>query len=225
MNAKTIEPTVEHFEYKTTNYKPRAEVKNFIEFAASKHYSEQDQATMALVRRTVDEMGNDPAIRFSMSITDESDADIQPAHAFKETYTAYNSLLDTRSHRIVSIMVVAGTVISGFSVKDSFTEIKANTCICNVAHPHLRSYRGSQVDSRVQFTSIEHQVQLLVSTLSDRVRFYRREDYTTGRLYLLGRPVDQDTNVAERFQIVIVLQVPVLKNGGTEVETFVAESV
>lgn len=199
--------------YRNNHYKPCVEIKNFIHHISCQHYWGREMETVLLVRRALDELTNESALRLSVAITEEAQMNREPSKVMKENYTAYNSLVGGNAHRMLAVSIITGENID--ISEQGFIPLKGNK-LHPVRGASNRIYVGLREDADVQFVSIYHQLQNLVCAVADRVQFYVKYNPEEEKYWLVGRPMDQvkakkaDPNYAEAdvYQVMIMLQIP-----------------
>lgn len=182
----------QEFTYRASNYTPQAPIAGFVNFLSKHYYEERDEATVEVIRRSMAEFTNDAQLRMNLSVFSNEQV-VSGKTVMNEQYTAMTS----NAQKMFSVCIVSADEIS----TESFTA-------CPSASLHPVKHASERYYDSIQFVSIYHQLQNMVRTLSDKLKFYFNYDQDKEVYYLLGRPLNQAEGEKDRFQVLIRLNIP-----------------
>lgn len=188
-NNMTIE---QEFTYRTNRYTPQAPIAGFVNFLSKHFYSEKDEATVEVVRRSMAEFTNDDNLRMVVSVFSNKQVASEKV-VMNEQYSA----IAANGEKMFSVCLVSDDEID----RTPFS-LPPMSSLHPIKNANDRFY-GS-----IQFVSIHHQLQNLVRTLSDKLKFHFNYDQQKNIYYVLGRPIDQASGEKDRFQVLIRLNIP-----------------
>lgn len=207
----------QEFTYRASNYTPQAPIAGFVNFLSKHYYEERDEAIVEVIRRAMAEFTNDAQVRMNLSVFSNQQI-VSGKTVMNEQYTAMTSAAE----KMFSVCIVSADEISA----DAF---EPTTASLHPVHRACERYYFGDTDvslengagpslnvetNTIQFVSIYHQLQNLVRTLSDKLKFFFNYDREKEVYYLLGRPIDQAADEKDRFQVLIRLNIPVDGVGG-----------
>lgn len=208
MSQKTIAPEQE-FIYRTNSYTPQAPIAGFVNFLSKQYYSEQDEATVEVIRRAMGEFTNDAQLCMRMSVFSNKQEGVGRV-LMNEQYLASTN---------IGVKMFSVSLVSGDDLHFPDFQPMAKASLHPVKKAAERQYvcLGSDMNHpHIQFASVYHQLQNLVCSLSDKLSFYVNYNSAREEYFLLGRPLDQvnykyaegEAKQDDRFQVLIRLHIP-----------------
>lgn len=182
----------QEFTYRTNRYTPQAPIAGFVNFLSKHFYTEKDEVVVEVVRRSMAEFTNDENLRMAVSVFSNKQVTNEKV-VMNEQYSA----LAANGEKMFSVCLVSADEIG----KESFSPM-----VTGGLHPVKRA--SDRFYDTIQFVSVYHQLQNLVRTLSDKLRFYFSYDSEKEVYFVMGRPLDQESNEKDRFQVLIRLNIP-----------------
>lgn len=203
----------QEFTYRTSQYTPQAPVAGFVNFLSKQYYEEKDEETIEMVRQAMGEFTNDPMVRMAVAVfSNKQHGKHNPL--MNEQYVAYTN---------AGVKMFSLSMVSGDDLEFPSTMELPAEGLHIVKRANERGYACSACwsgehckEQSLQFVSIYHQLRNLVRHLSDKCKFYVHYDPKNEKYFILGRPLDQVTQVREkdspaeedRFQVLISINIP-----------------
>lgn len=194
------------FTYSTKQFTPSREITDFVKFLSKDYYSKHDFRTVELIRQAIGEFTNDRAIVVDAkfwSVESMTEAlDDTPGEVMNEQYTASTE----NGEKIFTLLVTSKPQLD----LSEFAGLPNNTLPSAFAAMNGNLYAGGSV----MFSSIRHQFQNLVRSLSDRMNFKwtvkpDAKDSEKHRACFAMQPVVGDEKKDKpTFQVLLVIHLP-----------------